>query len=419
MDSILPADTFVVINKTIISEYDRRILSMLYQPIIGGHAVNLYVTLWAYLEKNNLFSSEWTHHHLITNLRTDLGSLIDSRKKLEAVGLLRTYIKEDNVNSFVYELYSPECANDFVSNPILNVTLYNNVGDSEYHKIIEYFKIPKVNLKNYKNISCRFSDIYEPVIGTNIESIDLDLKQKKRNNLELEAKIDVDQIVNSIPDEMLNSKSITKGVNELLRNISYIYNFNDDLMIELVRNSLTDKRTIDKVKLKGNASKYYKFSNGGKLPSLIYRTQPEYLRNKTNDNSNRARVIYQFETISPYDFLKLKNKGARPTKKDVDTIAHLLLDLDLNPGVVNVLIDYVLRINDNKLIKNFIDVIAAQWVRASVKTVDEAMAIAEKEAKKKYKKVEAKPVWFDKEIKEAKASVEEVSEMQELLKEFR
>ena len=43
--SILPADTYTVINKTVINDSDRKIVSMLYQPIIGFTAVSLYLTL--------------------------------------------------------------------------------------------------------------------------------------------------------------------------------------------------------------------------------------------------------------------------------------------------------------------------------------------------------------------------------------
>ena len=42
---VMPADTFTVVNKTVLYEEDRTVLTMLYQPIIGSLAVNLYFTL--------------------------------------------------------------------------------------------------------------------------------------------------------------------------------------------------------------------------------------------------------------------------------------------------------------------------------------------------------------------------------------
>ena len=67
-------------------------------------------------------------------------------------------------------------------------------------------------------------------------------------------------------------------------------------------------------------------------------------------------------------------------------LESLLIDLKLNPGVVNVLIDYTLKTNNNKLVKNYIETIAGQWKRSGVETAEEAMNLAEKEHKKKYKK---------------------------------
>ena len=44
--TILPADTYTVINKTILSDSDIKLISRLYQPIIGYTAVSLYLTLY-------------------------------------------------------------------------------------------------------------------------------------------------------------------------------------------------------------------------------------------------------------------------------------------------------------------------------------------------------------------------------------
>ena len=63
-----PADTYIVVNKSIIDNEDRTILTMLYQPIIGSLPIMLYFSLWSDLDKIELMSTEYTHHHLITNM---------------------------------------------------------------------------------------------------------------------------------------------------------------------------------------------------------------------------------------------------------------------------------------------------------------------------------------------------------------
>ena len=119
--TILPADTFLVINRTILNEHDRKIISMLYQPIIGSIATSLYYTLWADLDKTAVLSSEYTHHHLMTSLRIKMDTIIMARKKLEGIGLLKTYLKKGDINNYVYELFSPISALDFFNHPILNI----------------------------------------------------------------------------------------------------------------------------------------------------------------------------------------------------------------------------------------------------------------------------------------------------------
>ena len=93
--TILPADTYTVINKTILDDKDHKIISMLYQPIIGYSAVSLYETLVMDLEKSELISDELTHHHLISTMQLSLDEIVIAREKLEAVGLLKTYLKKN------------------------------------------------------------------------------------------------------------------------------------------------------------------------------------------------------------------------------------------------------------------------------------------------------------------------------------
>ena len=128
--TILPADTYTVINKTVLKEFDRKLITMLYQPIIGYTATSLYFTLIDDLDKREVMSDDLTHHHLMSTMQLKLEKIVIARKKLEAVGLLRTYFKKDQAsnNNYVYLLYSPMPASEFLNHPILNIVLYNNLG---------------------------------------------------------------------------------------------------------------------------------------------------------------------------------------------------------------------------------------------------------------------------------------------------
>ena len=423
MKSVLPADTFIVVNKTSLSDKDRNLLILLYQPIIGSQAISLYYTLWSYLDKLELMSSEWTHHHILRDMMISNAELIESKVKLEAIGLIKTYVKSGNINNYVYELYSPISASEFLNNPLLNIALVNAVGKLEYERIVNYFRIPKINLKEYEDITSKFSDVFAFSNISLADNLMYDIKKSNYRKLEILSKIDINTILSLVSDDLLNKKSLTKDMKDFLYKISYIYNYDNDDMVELIRNSISEKHTIDKTLLKENANKYYRYDNMGKLPSIIYKNQPEYLRKENLDTSNRSRMIHLFETTSPYDFINSKCKTGNPTSSDLSIISYLLIDLNLKPGVVNVLIDYVLKINNNKLIKSFVEVIASQWSKSGIETVEAAMELAESEYKKKKKittkqtkKTTIKPDWMDKNIEENTATEEEIKELEEYMK---
>lgn len=423
---ILPADTYIVINKTLLNEKDRNLLIMLYQPLIGSISISLYLTLWSYLDKSEIMSNEWTHHHLMSSLKIRLEEIVVAREKLEGMGLLKTYYKENNgIKNYIYELYSPMSAYEFLTNPILSTLLYNNIGKTEYEKIINYYKKIKIDLSNYTDITSSFSSVFEIKGQTNYEIITDEIKRSNKRKLEITSKIDLNDLFALIPKEILDYKKVTKETKDLIYELSFIYDFDNNILNEIILNSIDDNKQINNNLLRENARKYYQFENDGKLPSIIYKDTPNYT--KINDTSSESKQIYAFKATTPYDFLVSKQNGGKPTKTELSLLEHLIVDLKLNPAVVNVLIDFVLRVNNNKLTKSYVETIASQWKISKIETVEDAMDFARKEYSKRNqrktktygKKNEIKPVWFDQKIEEKEATLEEQQEIDDMLKEFK
>ena len=428
LKGISPADTYIVVNKSIITAEDRLILTMLYQPIIGPLAVMLYFTFWSDLDKSKLISTEYTHHHLVTNMQISLSEIEKARLKLEAIGLLKTYFKEDTTGNYIYQLYSPIKANDFFNHPILNVVLYNNVGKKEYEKVLDYFKAPRLSTNNYQDITVSFTEIFSTVPLTSYEVVNSDIRKNNVQKLNINTNFDFEFLANSLPSGLDKNKIFTKDTQELILQLSFLYNLDVIKMQDIIPICITERGTLNKEELRKTCRNYYQFDNHGLLPTVVYNTQPEYLKEPVGDTSKRAKMIYTFETVSPYDLLKSKNNGAEPTSRDLKLAEDLVCVYKLQPGVVNVLIDYILKTNNNKLTRGLAETIAGQWQRQKIETVDEAMRLAEKEHKKykkgtvpktKTPKEEKLPEWFNKNIEKKEASIEEQKVMQDLLKEYR
>lgn len=423
-----PADTYIVINKTLITEKDKKEVTMLYQPIIGYIATSLYSTLLSDLDEQEIMSEDLTHHHLMSTMQLKLEEILIARKKLEAVGLLKTYLKQDNINQYVYEIYSPLEPSDFFNHPILNIVLYNNIGKKEYERILNYYKLPKISLREHEDITSTFNEVFTPVKGNIIE---FEENIVKRNTGEMNNKniIDFDMIIESIPKSRISDRCFNEDSKELINNLAYIYSLNSLEMQGIVRESINERGLIDKTELRKKARDYYKFENGGNLPTLIYNRQPDFLKKPKGDNSKWAKMVYTFENISPIELLRAKSNGGEPTDRDKRLVENLMANQKLNPGVINVLLSYVLKTNNQQLNKNFIETIAGQWKRANIETVEEAMIITEKEHKKLKKIMEEKkkptqviktkeqqlPAWFSENQDIKETSQEEIDELDKIL----
>lgn len=425
--SILPADSYLVVNKNFLNENDRKLLTTLYQPIIGTVAICLYFTLWSDLNKTNIISNEFTHHHLMNSMGLKLDEIIIARKKLEALGLLKTFYKEGNINNYIYELYSPLSPLEFFSNPILSSSLLASIGKKEYQMLISYFKPLKLNISEFENITSSFSDIYKMDIKTIEDVTEKDIISKEKNDISINDVLDFDYIKESIPKGILSNNAFSSSLIKLLNRLAYLYNFDNDTMIELLKNSINEKGTFNEEKLKKNCKNLFSFENDG-VPKLIFKSKNDVKVDNKNIKDIKQKLIECFECTTPYDFLKAKYGGSKPTSKDISLVESLLVDQELNPGVVNVLIDYVLRTNEKKLNKNLVQAIASQWKMCNITTVKDAMKQAEKEyrkinqakEKKNIKKIETEklPNWYGKDVKKQEMSKEDIKELENMLSEF-
>lgn len=423
MRTILPADTYTVFNRSFLTPQGKDVLVSLYQPIIGLTAVSLYLTLYNDLSNDEIESKSYNHHHLTKSMMTSLKVIEEARKKLEAIGLLKTFYKEAEINNYLYILYAPLSASEFINHSILGVVLYNNVGKAEYENIIAKYKSKKINIKDYQDITTSFDAVYTPVNEYSFDTTDI-ISEKTRK-IEINSNIDLNLIISGIPKHLVNERCFSEETMDLIINLAYLYKIDNLNMQGLVRNSLNERGMIDKNELSKACRSFYQFENNGRLPTLIYNVQPEHLRGPVGGKTNLDKLIYTFENISPISFLKSLYNGAEPTDHDKRIIESLMINQKLMPGVINVLIDYVLKTHNMKLNKSLIETIAGQWKRKNIETVVEAIEECRKEYKKMEKqktpvstskvKVIDKPDWLDKKIEK---NTQNIGEIEDILKDF-
>ena len=80
-----------------LSIQDVHVLTKLYQPIIGGRAFSLYMTLFANLDFNSNTKGV-TVSELLRKLDVGIPDFYQARVKLEGIGLLRIYRAKEETN---------------------------------------------------------------------------------------------------------------------------------------------------------------------------------------------------------------------------------------------------------------------------------------------------------------------------------
>ena len=92
--------SFQVYSSFSLSADDVNSLSLLYAPLIGSDAFTIYMGLQSLLERNNLKSEIYTHQNFLDMYSYKSTEFYKARIKLEAIGLLITYINNDG--NYIY-----------------------------------------------------------------------------------------------------------------------------------------------------------------------------------------------------------------------------------------------------------------------------------------------------------------------------
>ncbi|MCK5762312.1 MAG: hypothetical protein KAH16_05385, partial [Candidatus Izimaplasma sp.] len=88
-------DKFKLITYQNIDIDERNVVTLLYQPLIGCLAFSLYLSLWSLIDRSRLKTPEYHHSKIFDLIDISPTQFVNTRKKLEAIGLLVVYQNED------------------------------------------------------------------------------------------------------------------------------------------------------------------------------------------------------------------------------------------------------------------------------------------------------------------------------------
>ncbi|AGK55164.1 replication initiation and membrane attachment protein [Bacillus sp. 1NLA3E] len=439
---LIPIDRYVVSVNGLIHDFDRKVMTFLYQPLIGTTSFSLYMTLWAELEENRLWSEPSSHHGLMTIMGLNLKEIYEARLRLEGMGLITTYVRnEGGERAFIYQLQPPLTPAQFFLDGMLNIYLYRKIGKKQFARLKRFFSDQKtVAHEGYQNVTKAFQDIYASASPNALKSNQETAEElaegerqefigrKENSGIQIEQNtFNFELLETGLSESLVPKKALTKKVKEAISNLGFLYEIDAIQMKNIVLSAMTEHDEINLEELRKSARDWYQFNYQDSLPSLIERTHPPLYQSKTIEpQTQEDKLIHYFDTTSPLKFLSDLAGGAEASNADIKIIEDVMFNQKLLPGVINVLIHYVMLKMDMKLTKGYVEKLASHWARKEVKTVKAAMELALNEHKqyqqwasgenKNKKKTSKKPIrtellpdWFNEESNKQEVKQKDVN----------
>ncbi|MBL1224993.1 replication initiation and membrane attachment family protein [Enterococcus sp. BWR-S5] len=456
---VQPKQLFKVLVNAPFSDVEKEILTFLYQPIVGAGAYSLFLTLLSEVRYSGL-SEALFHRELI--LLLDMGSkqLEEARTKLEGIGLLDTFVKEDAELGFtyIYRLNRPETVESFFKDEILSLTLLNQVGEKKFNQLFERFQPQYIELDDYENVSSGFREAYsfreEQLITEaprlqEIKSTFEDPVSKRDISVVDSTAFDWEFFLSQLEHFGLKLPENKDGLKEEIYLYNRLYGMDELEMLDFVKDSF-DYHTneINRRVLRQVIDRSYR-ENKQQKPSQVKRND-EVLLTEEEQRSYRfnslkmdgfteadIRSIIDSESIPPLKYLAAvqKQTGGFGTGQEERIVENLVRRSGLPNSVINILISYVLVIQKQPtLTSSYVNTIANDWAKKEIFSPEKAMTyLKEKQTENQKKRQnrsyssnrnqqvvrkEKLPDWVDNPVPEEKLSREAQEKLDKEMEDF-
>ena len=376
---LLATDHFEITLPQSLSTNERQLLTLFYQPLTGPDPISLYLILWA--EGEDYTTDKMTHYYLMNVLGMSVRSIFEARIALEAIGLLRTWRKDENDSrTFIYELVRPLEAREFFADPLLSMFLFSKIGEQAYRKLRNRF-CKQVDKQGFSEVTRTFTDVYKPV-HTNVPQDILEERDTEQGYPFYYEQFDFDLLRAGLSEQLVPTSALTAEARQMIAKLAFLYRLSPLEMQKVVVLALDDTMKIPLERLKKAAADYYKITISKDAPKLAKTFDSKQAPPDDAKRSKEQELLNYLETTPPIQVLRDINKGKEPILASVQLAEDLITKHDMPIGVVNVLLEYVMLTTDMRLPTKYVEKIADHWIRKNLKTAKEAMDLARQERDK-------------------------------------
>ncbi len=364
-----------------LSSEQRQSLNLLYGPLMGKNSICLYEFLGSI---QNLVELEDVY--LLLNMNASQFDI--ARNRLEQYHLIETYVHEGDM---LILLYAPLLPDSFLCHETYSRLYLASVGAKCFDKV-------KAMLYKDKTVSSSYTKVESP--------------------------LDV-----SILDSWNESKEI--AFEKVKPTIKQKYDFDfatlfkgmDRIFPVRLRTSENLDRIAEMAKIYGiDAKDMRKYVQRSTNPST-HVFDLEKLKDMVMRNRKVMEVSKDPYKMSPVKFLQNKQNGIPVVKSHQALIERLCKEFQFPIEVVNTLIEYTLQQTNQQFSRNYVEKVAASWVRLGVDSRKKALDIINQSSLENKRDKKAEKVVLDDKFytqKEEKSDAQlhkEMLELQKMLKE--
>ncbi|MEC0303870.1 replication initiation and membrane attachment family protein [Terribacillus saccharophilus] len=444
---LLPADGYQLRMRAVLPEAYSAALTHLYQPLLGIRAVTLYQTLVNDYFLHHGTCEPQTHHMLMTLLDMPMDQLYEARLQLEAIGLIRTYQNLGEQNVYTYDLYAPFSPDAFFQDDMLSQLLYHQLGESRFKQMKDLLIKEEDLPETMEEVTASFEAVFSTVNLTKHavqprKAAARPVADVKRGpSIETEV-VDFDWLRQSLKQRMLDPEVILTPRNQkLLESMTVLYSLTSADIDKALLWAVSDEHELNPAEFKSACHDLFLArpkTADTKVMELVQKESKQETDKQKMDKqatTKQEQLIQILETISPKQLLEDISGNGTAAASDLKVIRDVMSEQGMAPGIMNVLVYYVLLKSDMKLSKAYMEKIAAHWARKKVSTVREAMELAKSSnqpwntanstnqsapRRKTSGRAEVVPEWFDQKGKAEAPSTAAVpdADVAELLKQF-
>src|SRR5699024_10884274 len=232
----------------------------IYMPMIGSISASIYIYLHDSSRKFKPLEVRM-HSEFIDEMNMTLSTFSEEIEKLEAVGLVKTYVSNDShVDQLIYEVKKPLNAEQFFNDPMLSMYLFTKIGSTSFNKKREYWKYPSLP-QNITNVSRKFTEVFS---NFSLQPLNIREDSYQGQNKSDGSYIELDDfdfavVSTQLKGTFLDSKFFTKTVRENIVKLAELFSLNAYDMKSVVIKATDKTKGIDLNILRRAALDYYRY----------------------------------------------------------------------------------------------------------------------------------------------------------------